>query len=192
MKTALIQLLTSQRNISSPILDAIINQFRPIQLKKSDTFLNEGKVSHEYLILEKGYMRSYVYDTFGNDITLSIHIPMSPVFEVGSFFQRIPSEENIEAITNIEGWTIHFEQLNELFHTYPDFREIGRLLLVKEFVSFKKRTLSLITKTAEERYHALMLSNADVFQHVPLKYIASYLGITDSSLSRIRREYSKK
>jgi len=79
-----------------------------------------------------------------------------------------------------------------LFHSVPEFREFGRAMLVKEFVAFKQRTLLLINKTAEERYADLLNSNGEIFQFAQLKHIASYLGITDTSLSRIRKEYAKK
>lgn len=66
------------------------------------------------------------------------------------------------------------------------------MMLVKSFAVFKKRTLELINKSAEERYENLINTDREVFKYAQLKHIASYLGITDTSLSRIRREYTKK
>jgi CRP-like cAMP-binding protein len=100
--------------------------------------------------------------------------------------------ENIQAITECHGFLLPFERLDSLFHSIPEFREFGRGMLVREFAAYKRRTLSLINQTAEERYIDLIDTSPEIFQHVPLKYIASYLGITDSSLSRIRKEFSKK
>jgi len=82
--------------------------------------------------------------------------------------------------------------LNKLFHELYEFREFGRHILVKGFAALKSRMLSMITETAEERYAGLLKTNPEIFQHAPLKTIASYLGITDTSLSRIRKEFSKK
>jgi hypothetical protein len=79
-----------------------------------------------------------------------------------------------------------------LFHSVPEFRDFGRSILVKGFASLKTRMLSMITETAEERYASLLQNNPDVFQYAPLKQIASYLGITDTSLSRIRKDMMKK
>jgi hypothetical protein len=67
-----------------------------------------------------------------------------------------------------------------------------RMILVREFTAYKRRTLALINQTAEERYADLIDDNLEIFQYAQLKHIASYLGITDTSLSRIRREFSKK
>lgn len=79
-----------------------------------------------------------------------------------------------------------------MFHSVPEFREFGRAILVKEFVTYKQRTLSMINKSAEERYAQLIQTNKDIFQYAQLKHIASYLGITDTSLSRVRREFATK
>jgi len=82
--------------------------------------------------------------------------------------------------------------LNNLFYSLPEFRDFGRALLAKGFASLKMRMLSVITETAEQRYQTLLKTNPEIFQHTALKHIASYLGITDTSLSRIRKEYQKK
>ncbi|MEZ0131521.1 Crp/Fnr family transcriptional regulator, partial [Flavobacterium sp. LBUM151] len=96
------------------------------------------------------------------------------------------------ALTDSVGWYITYEQLNSLFHSLPEFREFGRSILVKGFSELKTRMLSMITETAEERYSYLLKSNPEIFQQASLKNIASFLGITDTSLSRIRKEISKK
>ena len=92
----------------------------------------------------------------------------------------------------IVGWVLTYDKLNDLFHSLPEFREFGRAMLVKGFIAFKLRTLSMINKTAEERYAILLQSNPEIFQHASLKHIASYLGVTDTSLSRIRKSFALK
>jgi hypothetical protein len=87
---------------------------------------------------------------------------------------------------------VDFETLNKLFHSTPEFREFGRSILVKGFAEFKNRTFSLINKTAEERYKFLLESKPEIFQYASLKHIASYLGVTDTSLSRIRKSFLAK
>jgi CRP-like cAMP-binding protein len=114
------------------------------------------------------------------------------VFEPSSFFLSVPSSENIQAVTECKGYHTTFEKLNGLFHSIPEFREFGRTILVTEFVAFKQRTLGMINKSAEERYAESINTNKEIFQYAQLKHIASYLGMTDTSLSRIRREFSKK
>jgi len=82
--------------------------------------------------------------------------------------------------------------LQTLFHNIPEFREFGRMILVKGFIAFKQRALSLINETAEQRLENLVKVRPEIFQKAPLKNIASFLGVTDTSLSRIRREIAKK
>lgn len=190
--TALIQLF--QRVYPSPdaMTKAIAARFTPVDYRKGAFFLQEGKRSNDYLFLEEGIMRAYLFDTEGTEVTTNFYSPGTVVFEAASFFQRIASQENIVAITDCKGWKITFDELNELFHAVPAFRETGRAILVQTMVSLKLRTLSMINKTAEQRYASLLSSNPEIFQHVPLKFIASYLGVTDTSLSRIRKEFVQK
>jgi CRP-like cAMP-binding protein len=154
--------------------------------------LTAGKVCDEYLVLAKGYLRAFAHDTAGNEVTTNFCSRGQVVFEISSFFNRTRSKENIQALTDCEGWYIRYEQLDNLFHALPEFRAFGRSILVKGFTELKTRMLGMITETAEERYAQLLKTNPDIFQHAPLKNIASYLGITDTSLSRIRKELAKK
>ncbi|HEY0059940.1 MAG TPA: Crp/Fnr family transcriptional regulator [Flavisolibacter sp.] len=172
--------------------EEIASHFEHRVLPRNSFFLKEGSVSNEYLFLDEGYMRAFAYDTEGNDITTSFYSPNHVVFEVSSFFNRTVSRENIQALTDCQGWFINYEQLNHLFHALPEFREFGRSILVRGYASLKQRMLSMITTTAEERYAQLLNTTPAIFQHAALRHIASYLGITDSSLSRIRKEFAKR
>jgi len=160
--------------------------------EKNDFILKEGRICDEYYFMEKGFARVYAFDPDGNDVTTAFCSSNQIVCEIFSFFKRIPSGENIQALDDCKTWFITFDQLQAIFHTMPQFREFGRTILVNAYASLKQRTLSMIRKTAEERYIQLLETSPDVFQYAALKNIASYLGITDTSLSRIRREFSKK
>lgn len=186
-KTALTQYLSKWPQLNNTAIAAIELEFHRKALAKGELLLRTGKVADEYLFLEQGFIRSYLFDTEGNEITMNFYSKNEMVFEVASFFQRSPSQENFEATTDCTGWVLTYEKLNHLFHTLPEFRDFGRVILVKGFISFKLRTLAMINKTAEERYELLLKSNPTIFQHASLKHIASYLGITDTSLSRIRK-----
>jgi len=188
----LIQFLQSSGLVSLSSATAITDAFAPKDINKNEFLLKEGRASNEYFYLETGFMRAFAHDTEGNDITTGFYGANQLVFEVSSFFNRTISHENIQAIEDCTGWYISYEQLNTLFHSLPEFREFGRAVLVKGFASLKTRMLSMITETAEQRYDALLKTNPEIFRHAALKQIASYLGITDTSLSRIRAAYSKK
>lgn len=178
--------------ITAEMAQEIASHFERKIILKNQMHLTEGTICDEYLFLEKGFMRAFAFDIEGNEVTTNFYSPGDVVFEVASFFNRTKSKENINAITDSVGWYITYEQLNNLFHSLPEFREFGRSILVKGFSELKTRMLSMISETAEERYVHLLKSNPEIFQQASLKTIASFLGITDTSLSRIRKEISKK
>jgi CRP-like cAMP-binding protein len=191
-RTALIRFFQSMHPSSDTVATDLASHFHPVQIKKNSLFLEAGNRSNTYLFLEDGYMRSFLFDTEANEVTTNLYAPGTVVFEAASFFQRMPSQESFQAITDCSGWQISFEELNTLFHALPAFRETGRAILVRQLVGLKMRMLSMINQTAEQRYAHLLTTSPGIFQYVPLKYIASYLGITDSSLSRIRKEMTSR
>ncbi|MTI31967.1 Crp/Fnr family transcriptional regulator [Cytophagales bacterium RKSG123] len=191
-KKALVQFIQQVIPISKEDAYGIAHHFQLKELKKGEQLVRENKISDDYLFLEKGFLRTYLYDFEGNEVTTDFFTKNNIVFEVTSFFNRVPSQVNIQAITDCKGYRLSYQELNSLFHSKPVFRDFGRAILVKEFITSKKRTISMINQTAEQRYKALLKSNMEILVNAPLKYIASYLGITDSSLSRIRKDISKK
>lgn len=188
----LVQFFLNSNLVADNIAEEIATAFNYKEISKGEYLLKEGKINDDYFFMEKGFMRAFAHDTNGDDVTTNFYSSGQVVFEVFSFFNRVPSRENIIATEDCVGWVISYEQLNHLFHSMPQFREFGRSVLVKGFSSLKNRMLSHITETAEQRYETLLKTNPEIFQHAALKHIASYLGITDTSLSRIRKESLKK
>jgi CRP-like cAMP-binding protein len=172
-------------------LETIAEHFEELEFAKNEYLLKPGKVSGYYYLAE-GYIRAFTHDTDGNEITTFFYPKDRVAFEASSFFLHQPSTEYLQAITDCKVYATSFEKLNLLFHSVPEFREFARAMLVKEFVAYKQRTLAMINKSAEERYASLLADHSEVFKHAQLKHIASYLGITDTSLSRIRAAYTKK
>jgi CRP-like cAMP-binding protein len=182
------------RNLTFPdhTLDQVVEYFEEMTIAKNDFFLREGKVNDRYFFLQSGFMRAFTFDSKGNEITTNFYQRDSVVLEVSSFYLKTKSTESIQAVTDCTGYSITYEQLNMLLHAIPEFRAYGVAMLAKEYVLFKKRSLELINLSGEARYKNFISSNKEIFQHAQLKQIASYLNITDTSLSRIRREFSKK
>ena len=191
-KEPLIQFIHQHIPATRQTVEMIVGHFDERVLAKNEYLLKAGRISNEYFFLADGFVRAFTLDADGQEVTTNFFGKNRAVFEVSSLFMRTVSTETIQALTDSTAFCIEFETLNTLFHSLPEFREFGRAMLVKEFAAFKHRTLSLINKSAEERYADLIETNKEVFQYAPLKYIASYLGITDTSLSRIRREFARK
>ena len=167
--------------------EQIASAFHPIEFSTNDYILKENQVSDDYIYLTNGLMRTFLLDLKGNEITIDFFTDNNVVFEVTSFFNRVRSESNIQALTVCSGFRLSYDELNTLFHDRPAFRDFGRAILVKEFIASKKRNYGMINRTAKERYQHLLTHRPQILQHSPLKYIASYLGVTDSTLSRLRK-----
>ncbi|MEQ9264844.1 MAG: Crp/Fnr family transcriptional regulator [Balneolaceae bacterium] len=189
------QILAKAFNTSSfspSEMDKMTSLFEFVSFQKGDFVLQQGTVANNLMIVLEGLLRSFAIDPDGNEITTSFHGKGSGVLEVASFFLRVPTKENTQALSDGKGLKISFEGFQELFHSIPNFREAGRARLVNGFFALKNRSLSMITESAENRYLQLLETHPQVIAEAPLKHIATYLGITDTSLSRIRRELSKK
>lgn len=173
-------------------MDTMCSQFEFVNFKKGELILRQGSIANHLMIVMDGLLRSFAVDPDGNEITTNFHGKGSGVIEVASFFLRVPTKENTHALSDCKVLQITFDGFQELFHNIPKFREAGRARLVNGYFALKNRSLSMITDSAETRYLHLVNTNPQVIAEAPLKFIASYLGITDTSLSRIRRELSKK
>ena len=182
----LIFFLQSTGFVTAAQAPEIAAHFTSRVLEKNEFLLREGQVCDEYLLLDTGLVRTFANDPEGNDVTTGLYGSGQLVFEVASFFNRTSSQENLQALAAASGWRITYAQLNALFHARPEFREFGRSVLVKGLATLKGRMLAMITETAAERYDQLLRAQPQLVQQVPLKYLASYLGVTDTSLSRIR------
>ncbi|MEZ2334191.1 Crp/Fnr family transcriptional regulator [Mucilaginibacter sp. RCC_168] len=191
-KDTLIQFVQQVLPMSPARAEQLVAKFNAVKIDKNGYVLKAGAVCNAYYFIEKGIMRSYTYNLEGDEVTTAFYAEKSFASDLLSFFNRSPSREYIQTITDCETWSITYADMQESFHAMPDFREFGRLKLVNSYGILKERMLSMLQETAEQRYSDLISSSPEIFQHVPLKYIASYLGITDTSLSRIRKEFIRK
>lgn len=158
---------------------------------KGTMLLSKGALANEYFVTESGLVRSFLYDYEENDITTGFAGQGEVVIEVASIFQRVPTEDHIQCLTDCVLWKIEFDTFQELFHRIPAFREWGRSWMAYELYRSKIRATEMITLPAAKRYLQLLDKHPEVLQLAPLKYIASYLGVTDTSLSRIRKEVTR-
>ncbi len=169
-------------------LDEIIAAHTRIEIDKGTMLLNKGDIANEYFVVEQGLVRSFLYNYEETEITTGFAGQGEVVIEVASIFQRIPTEDYIQCLTDCVLWKIDFETFQELFHRIPAFREWGRAWMAYELYRAKIRATEMITLPASKRYLQLLEKHPQVLQFAPLKNIASFLGVTDTSLSRIRKE----
>ena len=168
--------------------DAIIASHDKITFLKGDFFLKIGSKATEYFILEKGFARAFVFDVAGNDITTDFFQEGDISIEVSSLFMGTPSQENIQALTDGTAWKINFDSFQHLFQDIDGISEWGRAWFSRQLFQSKRRAIDMITKSATDRYLYLAKTKPHIIQKAQVKQIASYLGVTDTSLSRIRKE----
>ncbi|MGR3810350.1 Crp/Fnr family transcriptional regulator [Jiulongibacter sp. NS-SX5] len=174
-------------NFNAEELSLVLEQFDEVTYKKNDLLIQQDKKANYYFFIEEGFLRSYSIDTEGNDITTKFFCPGDILIDWHSYFLKKPSKESVQALTGGKCWRINFADFMKLFHIEA-FREVGRTRLVQNYFELKNHTVSVIADEAKVRYLQLMEDKPDLIQNVPLKHIATYLGITDTSLSRIRKE----
>jgi CRP-like cAMP-binding protein len=191
-KDNLIQFFQAVLPMSNAKAEQIAEKFKGRKTARNEYLLKEGAVCGESHIIEEGIIRSYIYDLEGDDITTAFYSKQMFASDLLSFFKRTPSKENIQALTDCQTWYITYDDMQESFHAIPEFREFGRQNIINQFGILQQRMLSMLQQTAEQRYGDLVYAHPEILQHAPLKFIATYLGITDTSLSRIRKEFIKK
>ncbi|MEO0731575.1 MAG: Crp/Fnr family transcriptional regulator [Bacteroidota bacterium] len=168
-------------------LALVLEQYQRRTFGKHDYLIEVGLQAPYYYWLEEGYARSYAIDQAGNDVTTRFFGPGDIVIDWHSYFRKSPCREDIQAITTCVAWKISFVNFMKLFHLEA-FREVGRTALVDSYFELKGHTVSVIVDSARDRYLNLLQDKPDIAQNVPLKQIATYLGVTDTSLSRIRKQ----
>lgn len=176
-----------QENFNSEELELVLMQFEEVEFSKNEYLIEKGKIASYYYFLETGFLRSYTIDTEGNDITTNFFSENDIVIDWHSYFLKKPCKESIQALTKGKCWKISFSNFMKLFNIEA-FREVGRTKLISNYFELKNHSISVIADQAKDRYLNLLKEKPLIVQNVPLKHIATYLGITDTSLSRIRKE----
>ncbi|WP_299485453.1 Crp/Fnr family transcriptional regulator [uncultured Allomuricauda sp.] len=155
-------------------------------LKKHTALLKLGAVESHLYFITKGVVRFYIPKEEG-DLTFGFLFENEFVTGYDSFLTQTPSEYQIETLTDSVLWKISHKDLEEVYERTSSGNTIGRKMAENMFLIKSKRELALLSKTAEERYLDLFSDRPKLLQQIPLKYIASYIGVTPQALSRIRR-----
>ncbi len=188
MKTSFLHSIFTAQEFKEEDRLRILSSFSPVRFEKGDYILSEGNTASHYWFMETGYARSFAIDLEGNECTTQFFGPGEILINWTSFFLRKPSREFVQALSDMDAWQLDYEQFQRLFHSIETFREAGRGRLVQSYFELKNQNISQITQSAKDRYLKLLEEKPQLIQNVSLKQIASYLGITDTSLSRIRNE----
>ncbi|HEY8937034.1 MAG TPA: Crp/Fnr family transcriptional regulator, partial [Cyclobacteriaceae bacterium] len=126
------------------------------------------------------------YNLDGKEVTYWFGFENTFVTSFYSFITKKPSVENIQLIEDCILWSISYENVHKLYDQHPDIERLGRIMNERYYVMLEERFVSNHFKEAKERYENLMVTSPHILQRIPLGYIASYLGISQETLSRIR------
>lgn len=172
--------------------ELILSYFEPVSVKKKKELLEAGEVCKYIYFITRGCLRSYFVDEKGNEHIYQIRMDNSWISDLQSFFSQSPTKYFLEAIDDSQLLRISYNQLEELYNKVPKLERYFRILFQKAYINALERLNSTMWDSAIDRYNEMLREHPDMFQRVPLVYIASYLGITPESLSRIRKEQLKR
>lgn len=166
----------------------ILSAFESVSIKKKKDLLVAGQPCHYLYFITQGCLRSFYIDTKGVEHIYQIRMDNNWISDLESFFSQRPSKYNIETLEDSTLLSISHERMEQLLIEIPRLERYFRILFQKAYINALNRLKSTMWETAMDRYNDMLKEHPEVFQRVPLVYIASYLGITPESLSRIRKQ----
>lgn len=186
MDSILVQFFRSLAPFSEKELNEIALVSRQVSLQKNEFFSKAGRISDSIAFVKEGVLRSF-YQVKGKETTTFFQSPGSIAVALKSFVQKKPALESIQAVTDAELFTISRDDLYHFYEENWKWQQVGRLVIEEYYMHIEQRMISLQSLSAQERYQLLSRDFPEVIRIVPLQHIASYLGISPETLSRIRK-----
>lgn len=178
--------ISNQINIDKESLESIVSAFEIQTIKKGEFFLKSGRICRKMAFIETGYLRMYdIAD--GKEITFWVGSNGKFITSLSSFIFESENFWNIQAVTDCTIFVINRQKHFELCKQQPKWLEFDNLLLAHSFALLEKSMFAQLHTTAQQRFENLLKEEPALFNHVPLQHIASMLGITPESLSRLRK-----
>jgi CRP-like cAMP-binding protein len=169
----------------------IESKLEEIILKKGITLLKADETVINQYYVYSGCLRTYFIDSSGKEHTLQFAINDWWISDYTAFFTTTKAIMNIESIQDATLYKISRKNMEDLFNEFPQLETFFRKKMERAFASFQKRILASLAQSAKERYVSFISTYPNIEQSVKNYHIASYLGITTESLSRIRKELAR-
>ncbi len=164
----------------------VSNMFTEIEVPEKTVILAQGDIARNMYFINDGVLRLWMNEEDGKDITFQFFLKNKIVTSLDSFINGEPSNFTLEAIKPARLMYISKVDFQNILEMYPKIKNYYDEFIVARFAHYRKSFLGQIKNNPEQRYLDLLESQPDIFDYVPHYYIASYLGITNVSLSRIR------
>lgn len=166
------------------------NSFRPKRMLKRQFLLQEGDVCRQLTFVEKGSLCSYSVDPKGNQHVIRFAFDGWWIADLQSFFTDNPSTLNIEVLEDSELLILDRVNHENLLEKIPAYERYQRIIIQNAYVALQQRVENALGLTAEEKYSRLLERNPEFMNRVPLHLVASYLGVSPETLSRVRGNFS--
>lgn len=191
MDEQLLERLNALSPMSDELKEAVHRHTKFITCYPGDFLLREGQVCNKAALVVKGLARSY-YIVDGKDITSRFMDEGFIATSWMSFYEQKPGHEFIEVLETTTFACMDYEVIQKLYKQFPEANAIGRRQVEYAFYMAEQRTQLLRKHTAEEKYKFFIDHYSSLLQRVSLKHIATYLGMNEETLSRVRSKYHKK
>lgn len=188
----LINKIKSSITLSSNAEEYVVSISKEKSVSKGDVLIRQGQVVKNTYFVQNGCLRAYCIDKKGKEHTLQFAVKNWWISDFIAIYNNELSTLTIECIADSNIIEFNAKLLDKIYSKFPEFETFQRKNLERHVVSLHKRILNQLQLTAPERYELFLNQYPDIEQYTPNYHIASYLGITQQSLSRIRVEKSKK
>lgn len=190
MITNLQKFITQYVNLSNDELEDISNKFKSKSIEKNNYLFRQGDTCKDLVFVQKGCLRLYYLED-GIEISVWFAFEHSSAIEIYSFISEEPSKYSLQAIEDSEVLFLPKTELNKLYQHQPKMQEMMRTFWEDVILNLINRFTALQKDSAEKRYLDL-LDKPEYLDSIPQKYLASFIGVTPTSLSRIRKQIIKK
>ena len=185
------QYIETYFGIGDKDLVKISHFFEEKKLEKGAYFLKKGKFQSNLSFIKSGYLRIFNTDpNSGKEITQWISTPGHFIADLSNLAFGLPNKFDIQALSDCELFTISNENYKSIGSHIPNWERLEKLFIAKCFSTLEDRMYSHLAMSSEERYKFFFAYNPELFNQVPLQYIASMLGMTPETFSRIRKKVS--
>jgi len=179
-------------NINKDETFHFVDKLKCIHINKYEHFLLEGEAGKYMGYVDQGHFRYYKTDKEGNEKTLWFNKTFPFIGDYHSFLKKSNAELSVQAMDTYDVVLFSYEQMMELFNTNEDTQRLRTMVAERSMFGWRDIAMTLHFDTAEERYMKLLNDYPDIEKEIPLKYIASCIGISPETLSRIRNKTEKK
>jgi CRP-like cAMP-binding protein len=175
----------SDKHLEESLLE-IANRFKVLTLKKNQLLVDENQVCPYFCYVESGILQHAIL-VEAEEKTTYLALRNSVTSSLNSFLSKIPSRKSVKALVDCQLWVVDLETFHHLLNNNQAFHQFYYNLIEKQIILIDDYRIDLLTLTPEERYKKLLATEPKLLQEVPLHYLASFLGISNRHMSRIRK-----